>query len=284
MGKETPQRNGENFRCCYRGNKENLQWIKKYYPNIKITTKLTRVLSDKSINSVIIATNISSHFNLAKKALLSGKNVFLEKPPTTSVSELNELIEIAKANKVLLFIDHIFVYYPIFFKVAQILKKEYPPQVRFKWLKWGTFDEDLLWNLAYHEVYLAINLFGTPISIKILEQNSIKTNLDLVKFKMDFKKRGRIIKCFFEINRHSPKKIKQIEFVLLKKKLIWEDDFLLQKNKMRKVLFKSKDKPLTLMCRKFIHKIENNDRSDPQEKVAKKAIGVIQRINQLAKR
>jgi len=53
---------------------------------------------------------------------------------------------------------------------------------------------------------------------------------------------------------------------------------------MRKVLFKSKDKPLTLMCRKFIHKIENNDRSDPQEKVAKKAIGVIQRINQLAKR
>src|SRR3990167_8534430 len=147
-----------------------------------------------------------------------------------------------------------------------------------------TFDEDLLWNLAYHEVYLAINLFGTPISIKILEQNSIKTDLDLVKFKMDFKKRGRIIKCFFEINRHSPKKIKQIEFVLLKKKLIWEDDFLLQKNKMRKVLFKSKDKPLTLMCRKFIHKIENNDRSDPQEKVAKKAIGVIQRINQLAKR
>ena len=54
--------------------------------NAKFTTNFDDVLNDVEINAVIISTSAETHFELAKKALLAGKNVLVEKPITLLTS------------------------------------------------------------------------------------------------------------------------------------------------------------------------------------------------------
>ncbi|MDR1897489.1 MAG: Gfo/Idh/MocA family oxidoreductase, partial [Prevotellaceae bacterium] len=44
------------------------------------TTDLESVLNDRDINGIFISANPDSHYSLVKQCLLSGKNVFVEKP------------------------------------------------------------------------------------------------------------------------------------------------------------------------------------------------------------
>jgi virulence factor len=56
------------------------------------TDNLDKVLSDKDIAGVFISANPNAHYELVKKCLLNGKNVFVEKPPCKTKEELNDLI------------------------------------------------------------------------------------------------------------------------------------------------------------------------------------------------
>lgn len=66
---------------------------KKY--NIKYsTTDYRKILNDKEIDSVIIATRHNSHSKLVNEFLQKGKNVFVEKPLAINEYELNSIIEV----------------------------------------------------------------------------------------------------------------------------------------------------------------------------------------------
>lgn len=69
----------------------------------KIFTNYDDILVDPNIDTVYIASPNSFHFSQAKKALLSKKNVICEKPITSTYKEIEELIAIAKKNKLFLF-------------------------------------------------------------------------------------------------------------------------------------------------------------------------------------
>lgn len=64
---------------------------------------LEKMLDDSNIDLVYIASPNSLHFKQAKMCLLKGKNVICEKPFFTNTRELDELIAIAKSNKLFLF-------------------------------------------------------------------------------------------------------------------------------------------------------------------------------------
>ncbi|MFE2519080.1 bi-domain-containing oxidoreductase [Streptomyces mirabilis] len=56
------------------------------------TTDLDAVLGDKSIDAVFVATRHSSHAELTRKALLTGKTVFVEKPLALTEDELADVL------------------------------------------------------------------------------------------------------------------------------------------------------------------------------------------------
>lgn len=64
------------------------------------------MLSDKSIDALFIATNNSSHYAIAKQALLAGKHCIVEKPMATSMSDAKSLVTLAKEKKLSLAVDH----------------------------------------------------------------------------------------------------------------------------------------------------------------------------------
>src|SRR5262245_18057059 len=70
--------------------------MNRSFPGIEVSKDHDAVIGRSDVNIVAIATPVSSHFEIAKKALLSGKHCFIEKPMTASVAEGRELIELAE--------------------------------------------------------------------------------------------------------------------------------------------------------------------------------------------
>jgi scyllo-inositol 2-dehydrogenase (NADP+) len=56
------------------------------------------VLADEAVGLVVVATPNESHFDLARRALLAGKHVVVEKPFTNTSAEARELTELARGQ------------------------------------------------------------------------------------------------------------------------------------------------------------------------------------------
>ncbi len=75
--------------------------IKEVYPSAKSYDTLAALLAD-DIDLVVINTPSYSHYEYAKKALLAGKNIVVEKPFTTTVAQGEELKAIAEEKHLLI--------------------------------------------------------------------------------------------------------------------------------------------------------------------------------------
>ncbi|HXB12183.1 MAG TPA: Gfo/Idh/MocA family oxidoreductase [Bacteroidia bacterium] len=100
---------------------ERLDAVKKINKEIKTTTNPDEVLTSKDVDAVVIATPVSSHFPLAKKALENGKHVLLEKPMASTVAEGEELIKLAEKKGLRLMVDHTFLYTGAVTKIKQLI-------------------------------------------------------------------------------------------------------------------------------------------------------------------
>lgn len=146
----------------------------------KVYTDMDAFLSDGDVNFVYIATPNLLHYEQAKKALLAGKNVILEKPFTTKVEQARELVEIAK-EKHLFLIDAVpTAFLPNF----EILKEQLPKVGKVKLVMSNysqyssRYDQVLagevpnifnpayaggcLMDINFYNVYLNVALFGRP--------------------------------------------------------------------------------------------------------------------------
>ena len=73
-----------------------------HYPNCRVVKTFEEVLSDPSIELVVVNTPNHLHLEQAAKSLQAGKHVIVEKPFTVTVQEADELIALArKQNKML---------------------------------------------------------------------------------------------------------------------------------------------------------------------------------------
>lgn len=72
------------------------------YPNFRFTSNLDEILNDTEVNLVSINTHVDVHYEYAKKFILAGKNVLVEKPFTNTIEEAKELFELAKEKGVVI--------------------------------------------------------------------------------------------------------------------------------------------------------------------------------------
>ena len=77
----------------------------------KIIDGYENLVSSSEIDAVYLPLPPALHYKWAKLALECGKHVFIEKPSTTDVSDTNDLIEIAKAKKLVLHENYMFMYH-----------------------------------------------------------------------------------------------------------------------------------------------------------------------------
>ncbi len=136
---------------------ERLKIIEHRYPYIKITKDYCDLLANKKIDAICIATPISTHFEIAMKALKAGKHVLVAKPLAATYEEAIQLVKEAKRRKRVLMVEHTFIYTGAVRKIYELIKGNklgdiyYYDSVR---VNLGLFQHDVnvIWDLAVHDV------------------------------------------------------------------------------------------------------------------------------------
>jgi predicted dehydrogenase len=131
--------------------------LRKLYPAINATTNPHELIGDKSVDAVVISTPVSSHFELAMSALKAGKHVLVEKPLAANSVDARKLIAEAEARKLVLMVDHTFVYTDAVRKIREMISSGklgeiyYYDAVR---VNLGLFQHDVnvIWDLAIHDL------------------------------------------------------------------------------------------------------------------------------------
>ncbi len=127
------------------------------YPNTKLLNETESLFNDNAVDAVAIATPVSTHFDLAKKAIESGKHVWLEKPMTETVEQGEELIELAEKKGKIIIVDHTFIYTGAVRKIKKIVDRgELGDMIYYDSTRvnLGLFqkDVDVIWDLAPHDI------------------------------------------------------------------------------------------------------------------------------------
>ncbi|GAA4439441.1 Gfo/Idh/MocA family oxidoreductase [Pontibacter saemangeumensis] len=147
--------------CCVKAvadaRPERLQQLEKFFPSIRGVKDAREIIYDPDIDAVVIATPVSTHFTLGRKALAEGKHVLLEKPMTSSVEEAELLINLAEQKGVLLMVDHTFLYTGAVKKMRQLVDSQELGNIKYidsTRINLGLFQSDInvLWDLAPHDI------------------------------------------------------------------------------------------------------------------------------------
>lgn len=173
---------GITLEAVYSRSEEKAAALAKEYGCQKTYTDMDAFLADESINLVYIATPNLLHFPQAKKALLAGKNVLLEKPFTTTYAHAQELASLAREKGLLLIEAAPTSFLPNF----AILKNELPKIGNIKLVMSNysqyssrydavlrgevppvfdpAFGGGCLMDINFYNVLLNVLLFGAPKS------------------------------------------------------------------------------------------------------------------------
>jgi UDP-2-acetamido-3-amino-2,3-dideoxy-glucuronate N-acetyltransferase len=139
--------------------------VRENYPQIAFSRDFADVLTDQSIQAVILATPAALHFDMARRAIEAGKDVFVEKPLALSVADGAELVELAARNRRILMVGHILQYHPSARKLKELInggtlgRIEYIYSNRLNIGKIRT-EENILWSFAPHDISVILWLLG----------------------------------------------------------------------------------------------------------------------------
>jgi predicted dehydrogenase len=89
---------------------ERLASIRRAHPDVRCEQDHLAALDDPAIDAVVVATPMSTHYQLVRDAIVSGKHVLCEKPLCETAKEGEELLELAEANRRLLMVGHVFLF------------------------------------------------------------------------------------------------------------------------------------------------------------------------------
>jgi len=205
---------------------ERLKFIKSKFPAVKISGDSNEILKG-DCDIVGIATPVDTHYAIAKKALENGKNIWVEKPFTSSVSEAEDLIETAETNGVKIFVDHTFIYTGAVKKMKELVNSgELGNVLHFDSVRinLGLFQRDVnvIWDLAPHDLsimnYVISEHKVSAVSAHGIANYNGKENIAHISIYFEDN-------CFahFHVNWTSPVKIRKMIVGGDKKMLVFDD-------------------------------------------------------------
>lgn len=136
---------------------ERLGPVNAQYPTIITTTNFRELIEHPKVDAVVIATPVTTHYELASRALKAGKHVLVEKPLTADSGSGIRLIEESLRRNRVLMVDHTFVYTGAVRKARELVANNdlgdiyYYDSVR---VNLGLFQHDVnvIWDLAVHDL------------------------------------------------------------------------------------------------------------------------------------
>ncbi|KAA0257736.1 Gfo/Idh/MocA family oxidoreductase [Deferribacter autotrophicus] len=228
------------------------------------------------VDAVTVAVPTRLHYEVAKKCLLSGKHVLVEKPITTDLEEAKELFKIAEEKNLVLNIGHVERFNGAVMELKKIVRDPFLIESR----RVGPYAErmkndSIILDLMIHDIDIILNILDDEV-VDIQAQGSrVYSNLtDLASVNLKFKK-GTVVNII--VSRVNQKKDRtmsiaqkdayiyldytnqdiniyrqgQSQHIFGDKELTYKNEYILER------MFVYKDNPLKLEIKHFIDCIDN---------------------------
>ena len=167
---------------------ERLERYGRRHPAAATTAHLDDVLADPTVDAVVIATPVFTHYDLAARSLRAGKHVFVEKPLAPSSREADLLVALAEEKGLALMCGHTFVYSPPVRAVKEMLDRRAIGDLFFissNRVNLGLHQRDVsvVWDLGPHDFSILLYwLDELPESVRAIGRDSVVPGIHDVAF------------------------------------------------------------------------------------------------------
>jgi predicted dehydrogenase len=200
--------------------------VARRYPSIRTTRDYDQILAADDIDAVLLATPVGTHYTLARKAILSGKHAFVEKPMAQTSAECRRLIALADEHSRVLMPGHTFLYSPPVRKVKELLDGD-----SFGELHFATFsrvnlgihqsDASVVRDLAPHDFSMLLHWLGEPTFVRAVGRDSIGSGqLDVAFIDLGMPN-GALV--HIELSWLAPTKLRRTVLVGSEQMIVYED-------------------------------------------------------------
>ncbi len=202
------------------------RWGKRY-PSIERTTSYADVLSDDRVEAVVLSTPVSTHFDLASRALQFGKHTFVEKPLAASGEEAAELVRLARRAGRVLMPGHTFLYSPPVVLVKELIDRGDLGDIYFvssSRVNLGLHQADVsvVWDLGPHDFsILRYWLEESPATVSALSRSCVLPSTPDVAFVHMSYASGTIAQI--ELAWLAPSKLRRTAVVGSERMVVYDD-------------------------------------------------------------
>ena len=134
--------------------------------NVNYYCSIEDMINFENLDACLVCTPTKTHFQISKKLMENRINVFVEKPLSYSSKECEEMIQIAKKNKIAMTCGYIERFNPAVKDVKKILVEEtYGELLMIEFHRENRMplhikDVGIIYDTAVHDIDTAIYLFG----------------------------------------------------------------------------------------------------------------------------
>jgi predicted dehydrogenase len=273
------------------------------YPQATVYSDYDDLLADDTLDAVVVATPVSTHYQLARSALAAGKHVLVEKPPAMRGPEMEELVAVAEERELVLMPGHLLLYHPAVQKLKQLVDAGETGEVLCIYgnrQNLGVIrkDENALWSLGVHDLSVILYLLDEEPEEAVAHGNAfLNPGVEDVVFCYLRFPSGKI--AHMHLSWLDPHKMRKITVVGKEKMAVFDDMELERKVTIYEKapwqpaesygewrtrtgdIFSPKipnDEPLKLECRHFLELVE---RGPGDHKEARDGLAVVRALEAL---
>ena len=197
------------------------------HPNARMYADFAELLADDSLDGVVIATPVPTHYELARQTLAAGKHALVEKPPAMRGAEMEELVALAAEQQRVLMPGHLLLYHPGVRKLKELIDEGELGDVLCVYGNRQNLgkirrDENALWSLGVHDLSVVLYLLDEEPSEVIAHGRDFLTEgvEDVVFCYLRFPS-GRI--AHMHLSWLDPHKMRRITVVGREKMVVFDD-------------------------------------------------------------
>lgn len=105
--------------------------------NAKAYKDYRKLLEDKNVDAVVIATPLSMHHDMAVDVIDADKHIYCEKTMTYQIDEALDLVDRVKQTDKVFQVGHQYRYLPLYFEVADVIRQGYLGQITNIYIQWN---------------------------------------------------------------------------------------------------------------------------------------------------
>jgi predicted dehydrogenase len=204
-----------------------LEKLGRRFPAVRRTRDFDEMLDDPELDAVCVVTPVSTHYDLAMRALEAGKHVFVEKPLAPSSRLAGELIRTAEERDLVLMPGHTFLYSPPVTRIRDLIRSGELGSIYFvsmSRVNLGMHQSDVsvLWDLAPHDFSILLYWLGQrPVRVMTMGRACVVPGQEDVAFISCEFSSGTI--AHIELAWLAPSKLRRTTVVGSKKMVVYDD-------------------------------------------------------------